>query len=191
MQEFLLDIAHLDADHSGAGMGQKVFKSLDYMGAARNVIASVTDNASNNQTLNTELSAQLSKKYGYQLNINQMSIVCLCHALHLICSAILSNLKAMDPFDHDDQYAIVKSFEDGEIFEQSAEVLEEEERLRCEGNEPDTHMGSMEVSDEESDGAEAESQPNDSIGFGSQPIPNSIHNELNCVQKASSTKFCL
>ena len=65
VQELLLDIVHLDADHTGAGIGRRIFRSLDNMNAARNVIASVTDNASNNQTLNAELSMRISKKYGY------------------------------------------------------------------------------------------------------------------------------
>ena len=39
----------------------------------------------------------------------------------------------MDPLDTGEQYAIIKLFEEGEIFEQSAEVLEEEERLCASG----------------------------------------------------------
>jgi hypothetical protein len=84
-QEFVLDVVHLDADHTGVGMGERIFASLDYLNASSHVIASVTDNASNNRTMNAELSKCLSKTQGYKLNIDLMSITCLCHALHLVC----------------------------------------------------------------------------------------------------------
>ncbi|EUC56482.1 hypothetical protein RSOL_180190, partial [Rhizoctonia solani AG-3 Rhs1AP] len=152
------------------------------MGAARSIIASVTDNASNNRTMNNELSTWLSKKYRYHLNVDHMSVICLCHALHLVCGAIFSSLKAMDPLDTDEQYAIVKSFEEDEIFEHSAEVLEEEERLRSNENESDTHVMLNDTSDEELDNLVVGNQA-DTIDFGSQPSQNFPSNELNCVQK--------
>jgi hypothetical protein len=49
-------------------------------------------------------------------------------------SAILYSLKAMDPIDSDDAYAVVKSLEDGELIEQCTKVLEEEERLWDKGS---------------------------------------------------------
>ncbi|CUA72929.1 Zinc finger BED domain-containing protein 4 [Homo sapiens] [Rhizoctonia solani] len=184
-QEFVLDIVHLDADHTGAGMGRRIFGSLDHMNAARNIIASVTHNASNNRTMNAELSAQLTKKYGYQLNADLMSITCLCHALHLVCSAILTNLKVMDPMDDDssEQYAIVKSFKEGEIFEESSDVLEEEEQLQGEEQDLDTHVDSAEVSEDEMEDAETGNNRADFTGLGSQPSQNSANDNLNCVQK--------
>jgi hypothetical protein len=85
LQELVINIMHLDADHTGVGMGQKLFKSLDHLGAAGNIIASVTDNTSNNQTMNAELSRHVRTKLGVDLNVDNMSVTCLCHALHLIC----------------------------------------------------------------------------------------------------------
>jgi hypothetical protein len=85
MQELVLDVVHLDADHRGASMGRKLFKSLDHMKAAGNIIASVTDNASNNRTMNTELAARAKARLGMSLQVDNMSVTCLCHALHLIC----------------------------------------------------------------------------------------------------------
>ncbi|CEL59196.1 similar to zinc finger protein [Rhizoctonia solani AG-1 IB] len=185
LQEFVLDIVNLRADHTGAGMGRKIFASLDQSNAARNIIASVTDNASNNRTLNSELAARLSKKYGYQLNVDLMSIICLCHALHLVCSAILSNLKAMDNVDDvdPDQYALVKSFDAGEIFEDGAEILEEEERLLGEEDISDIRAGLADGSDEEGDDSETIANFNNSESLSSQPNQNAFHSELNCVQK--------
>ncbi|EUC62498.1 hypothetical protein RSOL_422410, partial [Rhizoctonia solani AG-3 Rhs1AP] len=60
LQEFVLDVVHLDVDHTGAGMGRRIFGSLDQFNAASKVIASVTDNASNNRTMNIELSGRFS-----------------------------------------------------------------------------------------------------------------------------------
>ncbi|EUC56077.1 HAT family dimerization protein, partial [Rhizoctonia solani AG-3 Rhs1AP] len=181
LQEFVLDIVHLDADHTGTGMGRRIFGSLDWLNAAGKVIASVTDNASNNRTLNAELSARLSRKYGYRLNVDLMSVTCLCHALHLVSGAIFSNLKAMDPLDDDDaeQYSIIKSFEEGEIFEESAEVLEEEERLKGEEKDSDTYMEWADVSDEEWDEDGVGNYPIGSVNSTSRPS----QTELNCVQK--------
>lgn len=84
-QELVLDVVHLDADHSGAGMGRKLFKSLDDVNAAGNIIASITDNASNNHTMNIELSKRIKSKLKVDLKVDNMSVTCLCHALHLIC----------------------------------------------------------------------------------------------------------
>ncbi|KAG9077091.1 hypothetical protein FRC06_009101, partial [Ceratobasidium sp. 370] len=83
-----------------------------------------------------------------------MSVTCLCHALHLICRAILYNLKAMDPIDSDDAYAAVKSFEADEIVEQSAEVLEEEELMRKERIAQDSLQSLMIDSDDEASESE-------------------------------------
>ncbi|KAF8749879.1 hypothetical protein RHS01_09774 [Rhizoctonia solani] len=140
------------------------------MNAARNVIASVTDNASNNRTMNNELSAWLSKKYGFCLNVSHMSVTCLCHALHLVCGAILSNLKAMDPIENDETYSLAKAFEEGEILEQSAEVLEEEERLQ------------------ELNNTETVNQPQIVAILDSQPTQVALGDKLNCVQKCSTSK---
>lgn len=85
MQELVLDVVHLDADHSGASMGRKLFRSLDSVHAAGNIVASITDNASNNHTMNTELSKRIRAKLKLNLNVDNMSVTCLCHALHLIC----------------------------------------------------------------------------------------------------------
>ncbi|CAE6420228.1 unnamed protein product [Rhizoctonia solani] len=88
----------------------------------------------------------------------------------------------MDPLDTDKQYAIVKSFEEDEIFERSAEVLEEEEQLRTNKNESDTHAILNDTSDEELDNSAVGNQA-DTIDFGSQPSQNFPSSELNCVQK--------
>ncbi|KDN38533.1 hypothetical protein RSAG8_09422, partial [Rhizoctonia solani AG-8 WAC10335] len=76
----------------------------------------------------------------------------------------------------------VDSFEDGEVFEQSAEVLEEEERLRGEENDPDAHADLADTSDDEWDDIEAESQPTP-MGSYAQPSQILSHEALNCVQK--------
>ncbi|KAF8749957.1 protein dimerization [Rhizoctonia solani] len=186
MQEFVLDIVHLDADHTGAGMGRRIFRSLDHMNAARNVIASVTDNASNNRTMNNELLAWLSKKYGFCLNVSHMSVTCLCHALHLVCGAILSNLKAMDPIENDETYSLAKAFEEGEILEQSAEVLEEEERLQGEENKLATHPALVDALDEELNNTETVNQPQIVAILDSQPTQVALGDKLNCVQKVHS-----
>ena len=96
----------------------------------------------------------------------------------------------MDSINNDEAYAIVKSFDEGEVFEQSAEVLEEEERLRDEQDEPDTRADLVDPSDNEWDDIEAENQPTNLTGASSQPSQNSTHGELNCVQKVCS-KTCL
>ncbi|CAE7179522.1 unnamed protein product [Rhizoctonia solani] len=89
----------------------------------------------------------------------------------------------MDPLDTDEQYAVVKSFEEGEIFEQSAEVLEEEERLRGNENESDTHTMPIDASDEELEDLAVVNQPNPPVDPGSQPSQSLPNEELNCLQK--------
>ncbi|CAE6411241.1 unnamed protein product, partial [Rhizoctonia solani] len=150
LQELVLDIVDLNADHTGAGVGKKIFKSLDAASAAGGIIASVTDNASNNRTMNAELSRRIQKNYGFSLNVKNMSVTCLCHALHLICGAILCHLKAMDPVDLDEIYASTKTYDDSEVIELTDQnVLEEEERLcdekqaQSEDEPDDTSSGSQ------------------------------------------------
>ncbi|QRV97935.1 Zinc finger, BED-type predicted [Ceratobasidium sp. AG-Ba] len=132
LQEILLDVVDLNADHEGKKIGRRIFKSLTRAGIAGKIIASMTDNASNNQTMNAEISMRVSQKFGITLNATGMSVTCLCHALHLICSAMLASIKAVEPVETDEAYAYIKSFESDEIFEESAEVLEEECRIRGE-----------------------------------------------------------
>ncbi|EUC60715.1 Zf(Bed)-4 protein, putative [Rhizoctonia solani AG-3 Rhs1AP] len=182
-QEFVLDVVHLDADHTGVGMGQRLFKSLDCMGAAANVIASVTDNASNNQTMNAELSKRIREKYEISLRVDNMSVhACACIASYM--RAIFTQLKAMDSLESDDMYAAVKSFEEGEVIENSAEVLEEEGRLRSEDC-PPGHSGPPDNFDDDLSDLEVYEQPGDSISpQPSQRTPGSEpNNTLNCVQK--------
>ncbi|KAG8693014.1 hypothetical protein FRC11_003218, partial [Ceratobasidium sp. 423] len=89
----------------------------------------------------------------------------------------------MESLDTDEQYAIVKSFEEGEVFEQSAEVLEEEERFQGDENELETHATPIDASDEEWDETEARDQFNVSMVSNSQPSQGSPNEQLNCVQK--------
>lgn len=85
LQELVLDVVHLAADHSGKMMGHKIFQSLARRSAAQRLIASVSDNASNNRTMNLEIARRAKSAEGYDLNVQNMTITCVCHAMHLIC----------------------------------------------------------------------------------------------------------
>lgn len=52
--------------------------------------------------------------------------------IFVVYRAILHSLGATDSIETDDGYALAKSYEESEQIERSAEVLEEEERLRSE-----------------------------------------------------------
>ncbi|CCO32612.1 hypothetical protein BN14_06675 [Rhizoctonia solani AG-1 IB] len=94
------------------------------------------------------------------------------------------NLRADHTDDVDpDQYALVKSFDAGEIFEDGAEILEEEERLLGEEDISDIRAGLADGSDEEGDDSETIANFNNSESLSSQPNQNAFHSELNCVQK--------
>ncbi|KAG9127250.1 hypothetical protein FRC07_015156 [Ceratobasidium sp. 392] len=80
-----IDIIHLDAKHSGAAMGKKAFKSTHRRGIGSNLFASVTDNASNNHTMNEEIARRFMDKFGVDLNVDNMTITCVAHAIHLVC----------------------------------------------------------------------------------------------------------
>ncbi|CAE6447455.1 unnamed protein product [Rhizoctonia solani] len=90
----------------------------------------------------------------------------------------------MDPVDVSDpeQYALVKSFDAGEVFEESAEVLEEEERFRDE-DVLDTRVELAHNSDEECEDNEAIISSTNATSSGSQPSQSLSQSELNCVQK--------
>lgn len=92
----------------------------------------------------------------------------------------------MDPIDSDSAYAVAKSFEDDEVIEQSAEVLEEEERIRNEeqvrGNPQSTGVG-LEDDLSESEGEEDQmEEQNTSKSTGTT--------QLNPVQKVSQVSCC-
>ncbi|QRV87055.1 Zinc finger, BED-type predicted [Ceratobasidium sp. AG-Ba] len=183
LQEFLLDVVDLNADHAGVNIGRRIFKSLNRAGIASKVIASMTDNASNNQTMNAELSARIKKKLGVVLNVRGMTVTCLCHALHLICS-----LKAAETIDTDEAYAYIKSFDDDELFEQAAEVLEEEKRLRGELAE-DSDVESSDSEDELDCALDIpKSQPTTPANRMLNPVQKVHAIVLHCTSSASRRK---
>ncbi|KDN46376.1 hypothetical protein RSAG8_04320, partial [Rhizoctonia solani AG-8 WAC10335] len=57
LNELVIDVVDLDAEHSGSLMGKLVYSALQAKGAARQAIACVTDNASANSVMNETLSA--------------------------------------------------------------------------------------------------------------------------------------
>ncbi|CUA67966.1 Putative AC9 transposase [Zea mays] [Rhizoctonia solani] len=136
LQEIVTDIVHLDADHGGAMMGQKIFQALLHRKSVLNLIASTSDNASNNRTMNYELARRIGSISNHTLDPQNMMVTCMCHTMHLICSAILSSLGAMDPDDSDPDnvYQAAKAFGFNERFEDSEEIQQEEARFRGEVN---------------------------------------------------------
>ncbi|KAG9080198.1 hypothetical protein FS749_008088 [Ceratobasidium sp. UAMH 11750] len=142
LQEVVLDIVHLDADHAGAAMGQKVFWSLKRRNAARNLIASVTDNGSNNRTMNEEIVSRAGRELGRTMNEENMSIICV---------AILSSLGIVDLTDEDDGYDIAKAFNLGERVEESEEIRNKESRMQGGHNQGDIWAPAEESDDDLSD----------------------------------------
>ncbi|CAE6424538.1 unnamed protein product, partial [Rhizoctonia solani] len=130
LQDLVVDVVHLAADHRGTAMGQKIFNALRQKNATNNLIASITDNASNNETMNQEIAWQTQLKSTYKLHSQNMSVTCICHAIHLISSAILHSLGAIDTAALEDGYDIAKSFDCSERVEESQAVREEDARIQ-------------------------------------------------------------
>ncbi|CCO37231.1 hypothetical protein BN14_11386 [Rhizoctonia solani AG-1 IB] len=93
------------------------------------------------------------------------------------------NLKAMDPMDDNDpeQYSIVKSFREGEVFEESAEVTEEEERLQSEEQNYDGQLDPVDILDDKLNHLEESSQAN--VTDSNSQSGQNPNDELNCIQK--------
>jgi hypothetical protein len=93
-------------------------------------------------------------------------------------------LKAMDSIESDDMYAAVKSFEEGEIIENSTKVLEEEKRLREDEDTPHSSQLTDELEDDLSDmdvNEPAEVSANSELILDTQSCGQRA--SLNCVQK--------
>ena len=96
----------------------------------------------------------------------------------------------MDSLESDNMYAVVKSFEEGEIIENNAEVLEEELRLQQEGD-PSGNPKILDDFEDDLSDMDVDEYPDNPIG--SQPVKNTPNSEsnvsLNCVQKVSITNI--
>lgn len=86
LQELVLDIVNLDAEHSGSRVGKLVYKSLKAKETAHRAVACITDNASSNALMNEALAKRIRKRDGVHLNAEGMSFTCINHAFHLVCT---------------------------------------------------------------------------------------------------------
>ncbi|KAG8707835.1 hypothetical protein FRC09_001583 [Ceratobasidium sp. 395] len=133
-----IDLIHLDAEHDGASMGKRVFKSARRRGIGSNLIASVTDNASNNSTMNAAIAKQYDDEFGLDLNVKNI--------------ASLSELHAMESLDDEAIFALAKSFDPEEPYEKNQDTADEEARMNQEFN--PNYKGNLppEEASEDSDG---------------------------------------
>ncbi|QRV95762.1 Zinc finger, BED-type predicted [Ceratobasidium sp. AG-Ba] len=92
---------------------------------------------------------------------------------------MLASIKAVEPVETDEAYAYIKSFESDEIFEESAEVLEEERRIRGELSDDSDDESS------DSDGDEA-ILANETI---KAQVSKNASKHLNPVQKVHALSF--
>jgi hypothetical protein len=106
-KERVLEFAELWGIHSGENMAQLVQKMLTELQIEHKLLTITADNASNNETLVSELYFNLTDKLSAAGNAPadkghlrflgiDSYIRCLAHVLHLIASNILSELKAGD-----------------------------------------------------------------------------------------------
>ncbi|KAG9126682.1 hypothetical protein FRC07_002411 [Ceratobasidium sp. 392] len=124
-----IDVVNLNAEHSGISMGKRVFETIQHHGVGANIIASVTDNAFNNRTMNAEIIRRYEDKFGNDLHIDNISVGCVAHAIHLVCSAILSEIGAMDLLENKEAYAIAKLFDPEECYKDNQETADVQARL--------------------------------------------------------------
>ncbi|KAG8786210.1 hypothetical protein FRC12_016801 [Ceratobasidium sp. 428] len=139
-------------------MGKKIFQSLQHRHAAQNLIASMTDNGSNNRTMNRQIYKQIRGQPGNRLSERNMSILCACHAWHLTCSNLLSELDVVEVTEEEDGYDVAKAFDLGERIEESEEIRQEEARMRRLDGE-DTSWIPDEESDDDFDDIEPDNDP--------------------------------
>ncbi|CUA67902.1 Zinc finger BED domain-containing protein DAYSLEEPER [Rhizoctonia solani] len=100
LNELVVDVINLDAEHSGSFMGKLVYSALKAKGAARQTIACVTDNASTNSVMNETLATQIRKHENTHAHGKNISFTCIAHAIHLVCTALTSHLGVIEPSDH-------------------------------------------------------------------------------------------
>ncbi|CAE6441082.1 unnamed protein product [Rhizoctonia solani] len=100
LNELVLDVIDLDAEHAGSLMGKLVYSALRAKGAAHQAIACVTDNASTNSLMNKTLAAQIRKHEGVHAHSKSMSFTCIAHAIHLVCTDLTSHLGVIESDDH-------------------------------------------------------------------------------------------
>jgi hAT family C-terminal dimerisation region len=96
-QERVLEFTEMHSVHSGENMAQTVEEILEELGIRYKLLAITTDNASNNETLVSELFFNLSTVDNPEqlrfLGLDSF-IRCAAHVLNLIVTDILSDLKA-------------------------------------------------------------------------------------------------
>ncbi|KAG8729132.1 hypothetical protein FRC10_004269, partial [Ceratobasidium sp. 414] len=189
-----IDIVHLDAEHSGASMGKQIFGSIQHHGIGLNLIASVTDNTSNNHTMNDEIARRYTGRYGVNLNVDNMTVTCVAHTLHLVCrqvhSTILSNLGVMNSLDSDEVYALAKAFDPEEPNENNRDTADEQAQLDKECNpkiKDDLPPKSTDDSDKPSD---LESEPEHANKTGTDGDANS-QNASSAAAHAAKVKKIL
>ncbi|KDN45413.1 hypothetical protein RSAG8_05000, partial [Rhizoctonia solani AG-8 WAC10335] len=100
LNELVIDVINLDAEHSGGFMGKLLYSALKAKGAAHQTIACVTDNASTNSVMNQTLAAQIRKREDVHAHGKNMSFTCIAHAIHLVCTDLTSHLGVIEPGDH-------------------------------------------------------------------------------------------
>ncbi|CAE6447930.1 unnamed protein product [Rhizoctonia solani] len=127
LQELVTDVIHLNAEHSGAMMGQKIFQSLRHRNAASNLIASAIgiDDAE------TDEAYQSAKAFGYEGRIEESAEILTEEArLQGLASELDSavdrlddgsDLSDLDPdFDGDSDTELVNDKELGGISKKAA-----------------------------------------------------------------------
>ncbi|KDN47716.1 hypothetical protein RSAG8_03506, partial [Rhizoctonia solani AG-8 WAC10335] len=154
--ELVIDVINLDADHSGNRMGGLVYSALKTKGVANRAIACVTDNASANSVMNDTLAMRIRAHSDVHAHGKTMSFTCVAHAIHLICTDLMSHLGVIEPGDH---FPEVKGTE---LEDDSDDVLDPE---------LDTHLGLDEESDSDlDDDLLAEIAPELTLGDDGKPV---------------------
>ncbi|CAE7143516.1 unnamed protein product [Rhizoctonia solani] len=109
-QETLLDFVELRGAHSGENMADLIGKTLAELGIVNQVVALVSDSASNNGTLVRHLSNQLQRSSpNSRWDGTKGHIRCLAHVIHLAVMSLLRALHAVPEsvntrdFDYNDK----------------------------------------------------------------------------------------
>ncbi|CAE6378200.1 unnamed protein product [Rhizoctonia solani] len=118
LKETLLDFVELKGAHSGENMAHAVTNTVAELGISDKILALVSDNATNNDTLIRHLSSNLQGTFPHsRWNGLEAHIRCLAHIIHLAVMSLLRGVKAVPAstnvrdFNHNDHTLTIEEAE--------------------------------------------------------------------------------
>ncbi|KAJ3335837.1 hypothetical protein HDU93_004261 [Gonapodya sp. JEL0774] len=89
-----LDLVKLSGSHSGENLGPALGNILDLFGVTQKLVAVVTDNAANNDTMMRSLRRDFRHSLPNGFDATKNHIFCFAHALNLVANAMISVLRS-------------------------------------------------------------------------------------------------